>query len=84
MKSTGNTTNQKYEIQTMMKRFLKVITESRPNKETTEWRTLQRPKIVQHRHGLGFLQRQKIEKENEKLRQNLINIASREGMLCNA
>ena len=80
MKSIGNKSNQKFEIQAMMKRFLKDITESRPKKETIEWRTSPRPKIVQHRHGLGFLQRHKIEKENEKLRQNLINIATREGM----
>ena len=76
---TGNISIQKFEIQRTMKKFLKIITESRPNKETIEWRTSSRPKIVQHKHGLGFLERQKIEKENEKLKQNLINIATREG-----
>ena len=76
---TGNISIQKFEIQRTMKKFLKIITESRPNKETIEWRTSSRPKIVQHKPGLGFLERQKIEKENEKLKQNLINIATREG-----
>ena len=72
--SAGNIVNQKYEIQARMRRFLQVLTDARPNRETTRWRELQ-PKIIQDKRAEMRMSQQKaIEDGNERMRQNLLKI----------
>lgn len=71
---TGNISNQRYEIQSRMKRFLKVLTQSRPNKETTDWKN-PRPQIVNDKRAeQRSSHRQRLDFENDRIRQNLLKI----------
>ena len=74
LNQTGNISSQRYEIQATMKRFLNILTNSRPNKETTQWRK-PRPKIVNDKRAeFRSAQRLKLDKENDRIRQNLLDI----------
>lgn len=72
-RTAGNLVNEKHEVKKRMRRFIKVVTQTGPNKETIAWRKAQ-PKKPIVRSGKRLMELKAIEASNERLRQNLLSI----------
>lgn len=79
--TAGNIANEKYEVKARMRRFLKVITSSHANKETTRWRDPQPTLINRKQLEQRIIKQKALDESNERMRQNLLKILNEERVL---
>ena len=76
--TAGNIQNERYEVKARMRRFLKIITSSQPNKETTRWREPQTKLSDRKKLEQRIIKQKILDDNNDRMRKNLRKILNEE------